>query len=148
MGDEAAGVQEGVAVLFGEGGALARAVPRGDEVFGQQAACGDEEGAGAHGRVADLEAEDLLGGAVVAEAGEDGLEGALDDFFAEPARGVVAAGAAAFLAGLQHEPPRTDAVAGLRGFAAGGELEELLGEGARVGGARHGVFGFLARAGR
>src|SRR5690606_966725 len=141
LGDEAASVEAGVGVLFGQGGEEALAIPGGDDFFGQEAARGDEEGAGADGGVADLQAEDLLGRPVFAEAGEDGLEGALDDFLAEPARGVVAAGAAALFARLEDEAAGGDAVLLFVGFAAR-EVGEGDGGSFGVGSALEGGFDF------
>jgi hypothetical protein len=78
-------------------------VPGAAEVFAELAGGLDEEGAGAHGGVAELEVEDLLGGRALAEGLEDRAQGGADDRAGEAARGVVGAGLAALLAGLEEE---------------------------------------------
>ena len=120
LGDEAAGVEQ--LVFIGRDDGLAAVVqPRGDEGIAELAAGLDEEGAGADGGVADFEVEDLLGRGVFAEPGEDRLEGLADDGRGEGARGVVRAGAAAFVGGLEDERAGRDFVG--RGFAGDLALE-------------------------
>ena len=81
--------------------------PRVDQGVGELATGLDQECPGAHGRVADLEVQDLLGGrrpAVVASQPiEEGCEGMANDRLGEFARRVVGARAPPFLVGLQHQ---------------------------------------------
>ena len=77
--------------------------PGGDELVGEEAAGFDEKGAGSHGRVADGEPENLLGFGLRAEGLQERLERLPDDRGREASRGVVAAGAFAFGAGLKDE---------------------------------------------
>ena len=142
LGDEAPGVEDGVLVGGVAGDVLeaAFAGPRGDELVAEVAARGDEEGAGAHGGVADLELEELIRGGGVAHGGEEGLEGALDDGGAEAARGVVAAGAAALGAGLEDELAGAGEDLAAVPPAAG---RAVVGEGVLVGGGARGVVEVL-----
>jgi hypothetical protein len=96
-------VHHDVFVGVGDGGEVTFAGPGGDDLVGEGAHDGDEEGAGAHGGVADLEGEQGAGGGFGAHGGEQGLEGAADDRLGEAAGGVVGAGAAALFAGLDDE---------------------------------------------
>ena len=74
---------------------LAVGAPRIDERVGELAAGLDQEGAGAHGRVADLDVEDLRRGrrpaVLAAEPFEDGGQGMAHDWLGQLARGVVGA---------------------------------------------------------
>ena len=106
LGDEAA---RGDNLVFA-GRQLGRGLmcaPRLDQGVAELAACFDEEGAGAHRRVADLQVEDRLWqrrlAAGAAQAGEDRLQRGADDRLGQLARGVVRPGSAARLARLQHE---------------------------------------------
>lgn len=79
LGDKAAGVQ--LLVLVGRQGRASVGVdaPGLDEPRAELAAGLDEEGAGAHGRVADFEREDGVGRGGGTDAGESGLERMADD---------------------------------------------------------------------
>ena len=84
-----------------------RDFPRFHEAFGHVAAGLDEEGAGAHGHVANLEGEQFLGGLELPlilgqplgrSEIDERLQRVLDDGFGEAARGVMGAGAASVAA--------------------------------------------------
>ena len=80
--------------------------PRIDQSVGELTTGLDQECAGAHGRIADLEVQDLLGGrrpAVLAfQPIKEGREGVTNNRLGQFARRVVGAGAASLLVGLQH----------------------------------------------
>ena len=80
-------------------------VPGPHQQLGQQAANGDEERPGAHGRVADLQVEDLFGSGVRAEAFQDRPEGRHDDRLGEGPRRVVRARPPALVGRLEHHGP-------------------------------------------
>ena len=88
-------------------GILPWAAPRIDQRVGKLAAGLDQEGAGAHGRVADLDVEDLRRGrrpaALAAEPFEDGRQSMAHDGLGQLAGCVVGARSAALLVRLQHE---------------------------------------------
>ena len=105
-GDEAAGMDH--LVLVGRNVRhLAVGAPRVDERVGKLAAGLDQEGPGAHGRVADLDVEDPRRGrrpaVLAAEPFEDGGQGMAHDGLGQLAGGVVGARSAALLVRLQHQ---------------------------------------------
>ena len=105
-GDEAAGMDH--LVLVGRNDRhRAVGAPRIDQRVGKLAAGLDQEGAGAHGRVADLDVENLRRGrrptVLAAEPFEDGRQGMAHDGLGQLAGGVVGARSAALLVRLQHE---------------------------------------------
>ena len=112
---KAAGVDH--LVLVGRNGRhLAVGTPRFDQGVGELAAGLDEERAGAHRGVADLEVEDLGRGrcpaVLLAELGEDGREGVANDGLGQLPGRVVGARAAALVVRLQHEGAGRDEVRG------------------------------------
>ena len=121
-------------------------VPGPHQQVGQEAANGDEERPGAHGRVADLQVEDLFGSGVRAEAFQDRPEGRLDDRLGEGPRRVVRARPPALVGRLEHHGPgRNDPGRGGEAHLTLQGRDGVLGRGRllqRSGGlARHGLVG-------
>ena len=121
-------------------------VPGPHQQVGQEAANGDEERPGAHGRVADLQVEDLFGSGVWAEAFQDRPEGRLDDRLGEGPRRVVRARPPALVGRLEHHGPgRNDPGRGSEAHLTLQGRDGVLGRGRllqRSGGlARHGLVG-------
>ncbi len=146
LGDEAAGEQEG-RLVAGEPGPAAVGFPGRDEQSGEPPHGLDEEGARAHGGVADLQREDGVGGGVRSEPAEDGFEGLGDDRLGERAGGVVGAGAAALGAGLEDERAGRDGRGGEPGVDEPAEGGDEVGLGLRVADGRGGGAGELAVGG-
>ena len=100
-----AGVDRGASARSAERVDVAFGGPGFDELAGQVAAGGDEERAGAHGDVGDLQGQDLLGGAELpcravgglqrARGVDQRLQGAFGDLLGEEPGRVVRAGAGA-----------------------------------------------------
>src|SRR5262245_45475534 len=113
-------MQEGFSVLLDEGWQLAASTPGLDHLFAEESARLDQESARAHCGIADLELEGPTRGRVLAQAGEDRLQGAAYDPLGDRSRGVVAAGAPPGRGGLKHELAEAGAVAQRRSLPAEG----------------------------
>ena len=138
LGDEPLGEEE-LVFVGRNGGHAAVALPGHDEMLGELAAGLDEERPRAHGRVTDLEIEELSRRGLLAEVCKDRFEGLADDRLGELARGVVGAGAAAFVARHEEHRPRGE---GLRrgrpsdllgGFEGGEQVVDRLRRFERIG---------------
>ena len=126
---------------------LPQSGPGRDHLAGELPAGGNEEGAGSHRRVAQLEVEDLGGRGWWAEAGQKRLEGSADNLLGEAARGVVGARATALFAGLDYEASRVGTVAGCLGpLAEGMGREGFEYRGVVLAGLFHGLLEGLHRA--
>ncbi len=79
-------------------------------MVGQVTAGRDQEGAGAHGGVADDQVQESFGAAAIAHGAEERCERPVHDGLAQAARSVVTAGAATLGARLDHESPEFGAL--------------------------------------